>query len=205
MENTNIIPFGKYKGQPLEAIQEDKQYLDWLMAQDWFRSRYPQLQQVIINNFCEPSETPEHNEIQGRFLENSFVQRFLKCVLPETLSVYDVDCSKSLLIPKKDIEEDFCYEVKFEVKGIDVIITEIDLFHKGSMWYYTTRLSDSKCLNIEIKPSLSDDYPAVLRQMKANRSTVLFINSYSGRGISYDNFCKLFLNEGIKVVLSTDI
>lgn len=68
-----IIPFGKYKGQPLEVLQQDKGYCDWLMAQDWLQSRFPELRTLIINNFAEPTETPEHNALQARFLEDAFV------------------------------------------------------------------------------------------------------------------------------------
>jgi len=27
---TNIVPFGKYKGQPVEVLQQDIQYLEWI-------------------------------------------------------------------------------------------------------------------------------------------------------------------------------
>jgi hypothetical protein len=35
-----IIPFGKYKGQPIEALAGDPQYVAWLLQQDWFRVRF---------------------------------------------------------------------------------------------------------------------------------------------------------------------
>ena len=28
-----VIPFGKYRGQPVDALLADKSYLDWLLAQ----------------------------------------------------------------------------------------------------------------------------------------------------------------------------
>lgn len=28
--NTQLVPFGKYKGQPMEVMQMDKKYCDWL-------------------------------------------------------------------------------------------------------------------------------------------------------------------------------
>jgi uncharacterized protein (DUF3820 family) len=46
----HIVPFGKYKGRLLEEILvDDPAYVDWLAEQDWFRSEFPVLQQVIIN------------------------------------------------------------------------------------------------------------------------------------------------------------
>jgi hypothetical protein len=72
MAENSVVPFGKYKGQPVEVIAEDRQYCDWLLAQAWFIQRYPQLHTLVINNFGEPSETPEHNALQIRCLEDRF-------------------------------------------------------------------------------------------------------------------------------------
>ena len=40
---------------------------------------------------------------------------------------------------------------------------------------------------IEIKPNVSDDYPAVLRQMRKNGSEVLFTKGYSGQAQRANN------------------
>jgi hypothetical protein len=77
MAELNIIPFGKYKDQPVDVLKSDKQYLDWLMTQDWFKDRYPQLNTVIINNFKEPSDTPEHNALVANFLDDDFAYKLL--------------------------------------------------------------------------------------------------------------------------------
>jgi len=67
----NIVPFGKYRGRPVEALANDRDYCDWLMAQAWFRERYGGVYTLIVNNFAEPSETPEHNALQARFLNDA--------------------------------------------------------------------------------------------------------------------------------------
>lgn len=81
-QQNKLIPFGKYKGQPLEAMAEDRQYTDWLVAQPWFRERYGNLYAVVINNFCEPSETPDHNALQARFLDDDFRLKFSSVAIP---------------------------------------------------------------------------------------------------------------------------
>jgi hypothetical protein len=53
---SEVVPFGKYKGQPIEVLANDRGYLDWLTAQSWFRERYAGIYTLIINNFGEPSE-----------------------------------------------------------------------------------------------------------------------------------------------------
>jgi uncharacterized protein (DUF3820 family) len=72
-KKTAVIPFGKYKGTPLEVVQStDPKYLDWLSQQDWFREKYANFYQVVINQGNEPSETPEHNALQLKLLDLDF-------------------------------------------------------------------------------------------------------------------------------------
>src|SRR6185437_8793028 len=73
-EKTSLatVSFGKYRGKPVEVLRDDPSYVNWLTNQAWFRERHPTLFQVIVNNFGEPSETPEHNRLQTRFLDRDF-------------------------------------------------------------------------------------------------------------------------------------
>jgi uncharacterized protein (DUF3820 family) len=76
---SNIVPFGKYKGRLIEEVLvDDPGYLQWLAGQEWFRSKFAVLYQVIINRGAEAEETPEHNALQVRFLEDDFCLRFLR-------------------------------------------------------------------------------------------------------------------------------
>jgi uncharacterized protein (DUF3820 family) len=72
----NLVPFGKYKGQPVERLLEDKDYAEWLMAQDWFKNRFGPLYTVVINHGQEPVDTPEHNALQAKFLDFDFRAAF---------------------------------------------------------------------------------------------------------------------------------
>jgi hypothetical protein len=76
-----IVPFGKYKGQPIDVLAQDRQYCDWIVQQSWFSQRYPALSTLIINNFGEPSETPEHNRLQLRFLDAHFLAQCSRLLL----------------------------------------------------------------------------------------------------------------------------
>src|SRR6516162_5872598 len=79
-----IIPFGKYKGRLLdEVLADDPAYLQWLAGQDWFRAKFNILHQVIINRGAEPEETPDHNAMQVKFLDDDFCVRFLRCYRPD--------------------------------------------------------------------------------------------------------------------------
>lgn len=54
-----MIPFGKHKGKPVEAILDDRKYMDWLLAQSWFKENHLNLYTVVINNGQEPMKTKE--------------------------------------------------------------------------------------------------------------------------------------------------
>src|SRR5262245_17855383 len=80
----NIIPIGKYKGRTVEEILlEDPSYLEWLGGQDWFRTKHVNVYQVIINRGGEPQDTPEHNALQVKFLDEDFRERFIRWLIPE--------------------------------------------------------------------------------------------------------------------------
>lgn len=72
----NVVSFGKYKDQPIDQIAaQDPKYIEWLMQQPWFASKFENLYKVVINNFNTGiSETPEHNAMQVKFLDENFTK-----------------------------------------------------------------------------------------------------------------------------------
>ena len=72
MDIEPIIPFGKYKGQPITTLLKDTNYLEWCKQQEWFK-KFPIVYNICVNqtivNQNENSKTPEHNKIQNLFLE----------------------------------------------------------------------------------------------------------------------------------------
>lgn len=79
-----VVPFGKYKGQPVEILTADTQYAEWLADQPWFRERYATIYQTIINYGQEATASPEHNEMQARFLDNNWCLALGCALLPES-------------------------------------------------------------------------------------------------------------------------
>ncbi len=75
MKKTEVIPFGKYKNQPLEVLSQDPQYMEWLTQQDWFKSRYQNIYTLVVNNFGTPQDTPEHNKLVSLFLNDDFLHK----------------------------------------------------------------------------------------------------------------------------------
>ena len=188
--SSEIVPFGKHKGKPIEALLDDREYLDWLLSQAWFQQRYGNIYQIVINNGQEPSETPEHNAMQVRFLDRDFRLRFAHLTLDE------------VLIELMDVREP-----KFEVEGVDAAFDVYARFKKhfdhGS--YFARSGEAVKTLKVEIKPVVGDDYPAVLRQMRRNRAEYLLIRSYTGVGVTQEQFIQFFESQGITVVFESDV
>ena len=226
-----VVPFGKYRGQPLESLAGDRQYLDWLTAQPWFRDRYPAIYTVVVNNFKPPEDTPEHNALQALFLDPAVCERITvlrrlssskakaKLLIPETEKFIAADApgvfpveTKALELRRARLEladlRSFISDemlgvkltcsVKFEVKGIDVqVLAE---WRGASPTPVATAV-----VKIEVKPTVGDDYPSILRQMKAVGADTLFLIEYVGSGVTEAQFRAIFANERIKVVFRREI
>lgn len=80
MDIEPIIPFGKYKGQPITTLLADTNYLEWCKQQEWFK-KFPIVYNICVNqtivNQNENSKTPEHNKIQNLFLEKENQNRLI--------------------------------------------------------------------------------------------------------------------------------
>ena len=248
-----IVPFGKYKGRLIEELLvDDPNYLEWLSGQDWFRAKYINLHQVIINRGAEPEETPEHNALQVLFLEDEFCRRFLQR-MPDWKEMFSQaiesinERRKWELAAKQEALQNGGYrsgsddwyrygskfdqakveaEVvalsdpgavvqsfsrRFEVKGVDVVLSLMLSYERVSDIFEQVRflISEHRCyerdIRIEIKPVVADDYPAVLRQMKANGSRVLFLERYAGKGATRDQFIKTFATAGRVVIFKDEV
>jgi uncharacterized protein (DUF3820 family) len=85
---------------------------------------------------------------------------------------------------------------QFEEHGIDVTLSI------GGMYIF----------RIEVKPTVSDDFPVVLRQMKVSRTRLdfdrtryLLLENYTGIGATREEFIKTFESSGMRVVFLDEI
>lgn len=248
-----IMPIGKYKGQPLEAVRHDAKYFDWLCQQSWFREKYGDTYQIIINNFQEPTETPEHNKLQAIFLENEFLYKILTCFFKNKSfyntenmvnfvdildkNIGDIDKRKEFvslfnmnIADKKNKVPPEYVKCDFEEYGFDVVITYkfqdhlvkfsfddkwINGWYSEGYWNFYDKLREfskdyeEKRIAFEIKPYLSDDYPAVLRQVKNNTSIkcdkVLIYDKFSAKGVSLEDVKMIFASSGVYVLSFANI
>jgi len=244
-KKTALVPFGKYKGQPIETLLSDQPYLDWLTSQDWFRQRYQNIYAIIINYPGKPAETPDHNRMQVKFLNRGYQLKLAVLLLGTDLfkwnqSHFDQNIgvllenakrkhikthgasdylTKRLKEPLSRLDRLELLTVGspvFEDKGTDVSyqlsygygnfgISGDEEFCAPEFFKALWKCSTSISLRIELKPTVGDDFPAVLRQLKADNSNVLVLQVYSGTGASWDEFVRYFASQGIRVVLAAGI
>jgi len=193
MSESLPVPFGKYKGQPIEVLATDPQYTEWLASQGWVRERFPQLYTVIINNFGETADTPEHNDLQARFLDEVLVIQAGIMAEPRVSEFYHRTFEPSI--------------------GGDVLL-EFSWFKwkkhptkPGGPWD-----GDETWFNVlfELKPSIGDDYPSILRaisripssQIEENHRVrivrcVLF-EAYTGTTVSLEKVKAIFADSGVR-------
>jgi hypothetical protein len=206
----DIIPFGKYRGQPLAALSTDRAYCDWLLTQPWFVQRHPDIHAIVINHFGEPSETPEHNALQLRFLDRAFQCKATSFFAgQERWSRYSGDYQSfdtqlfSLISSPT-----------FEDRGIDVSwqIRAWHISHYISNPYKNTHKiewseSDYSIIGIECKPFVGDDYPAILRFMKnlPMHTHMLVAGHVESQVASLEAMKEFFRLSGIKLVLVEEI
>jgi hypothetical protein len=273
----NEVPFGRYKGRPVEEMLADGAYMAWLEAQPWFRERFGHLRTAKEQDAM--SRTPVHNRLQVLFLDLDYLGAFCKATHADWLA----DCHERMLARisfeigkakvaaqeaqnhadelaramKGEIKRpgpflysesmesqqdaalrravdwaeaakkhtntiaECAYRVAFESKGADVCFfaepqylaltdDHFTAFHsKNFSWSrppkFETITYTQKEFAIEIKPTVADEYPAVLRQMNRNKSTYLFVESYEGEGATEAQFVAMFAASGKQVVFKRDV
>jgi len=82
-----IVPFGKYKDQPLTNLLSDKEYLEWCKKQE-FLKKFPIIYNICVNQTITTnnSKTPEHNKLQNKFLDKENKFKLLNILAKNTIS-----------------------------------------------------------------------------------------------------------------------
>lgn len=205
-----VIAFGKYRGLTVaELLAKDPSYAQWLLGQAWLADRFAELHAALANRGAAQDDTPEHNLIQARFTHRNFRVTFLETVFPDLidndrLSILDWNRKH----PRDQMNPPFdtpATAAQFEVNGIDVLIS-------WSLSYPTPQFdSTAHLVSVEIKPSLGDDYPAVMRQIQRLKPfgrfgpQCLLIDSYAGRTIPYPQLRDMFQANGVRLVTLREI
>lgn len=242
----NLITFGRYKVKPFEILATDKEYTDWLLSQSWFKDRYINLYNVVINNFREPVDTPEHNKIQIKFLKKEYRLKLAYRVNPKlfdnnskkiNLAMHQILASKERnegeyflkALSNPSQKDEFGLYSRQLLKFSKPVFERVDVYF--SLWYGINFYYDNNRFNtgwvqfkqeicssytVEIKPTISDDFPAILRQMKASmpvemsdwqreRFYILLVGKYIGTSATQLVFIEYFETQGYIVVFEYEL
>jgi hypothetical protein len=178
---SGIVPFGKYKGQPVEVLIGDVEYCEWLASQPWFRDRFAAIHQVIINYGQQPTETPEHNEMQAWFLDDAVCRRAALAICPEAFDAAQYPPHQ----PPLERDAEIC-DRRFEEAGWDVAY----------------RMGWENFL-VECKPLLGDDYPAVLRQVLPRQThgwRAVVVRRYQFERVGWEQVREIFRGSLIRLI-----
>lgn len=190
-KNNNLeIPVGKYKGYPIDILSDDDQYREWIISQKWFRDKFPKHYTFIINNFSEPSDTPEHNAMQVKFLDKIYLENFTKY----SFSFFTPDSSFEKYEYKQLKIEDIDFE---PICGGDI---KIVISHDTN---YLIRCN----MIVELKPVIGDDYPSILRSIKRvkyGKKCILF-KRFECEGATLDQVKATFGTCGILLIQESEL
>jgi len=170
-----IVPFGKYKGQPITNLLNDTKTLDWY-KQNGILQKYPIIYNICVNQTITTnnphSKTPEHNRLQNMFLQDENVEILLK-------KVFDINSKSGRIIHDGEIKFEGIFNWDLIVKGYKWFLCDCwdddtkdscycEIYKKYVERYKIPKDEEDLKLDelyCEIKPCLGDDYPAVLRKM----------------------------------------
>lgn len=246
----DLVPFGKYKGEPIEVLSEDAEYTEWLLAQSWFKDRYSGIYTIVINNFKQPEDSPEHNAMHVKFLSDDYVLALLGSIDSKNNEEFEIIDRKfefkgwDAYVELENISSDVIYSRKYELQAYFARLLGLvprqmpPIKEDDEAAYYCPRDIDISALEgsdgfskleavkleldkliktqtykkicLEIKPVVSDDFPAILRQIKGYLNGhsprdvegyfVLLVGEYKGVGATQEQFVAFMENEGITVI-----
>nr|QBK85531.1 MAG: hypothetical protein LCMAC101_01180 [Marseillevirus LCMAC101] len=165
--HNRVVGFGKHKMLTFQQLATDqKKYINWLFSQTWFNSRYPELYEYLelvglgpekthtlhlkedVDDITQLCGVQTHNQLQARFTNNEQLLELVKKVLGHDKHEYNI---RSVTF------EHWCGA------DIEVLVTQITPI-PGMLMNSSTVVNHT--LLFELKPSVSDDYPDVLRQIR---------------------------------------
>lgn len=207
-----VVSFGKYKGLTVpELLDRDPAYADWLMGQGWVAAKFAELHAAIAAKGSVSEDTPEHNALQAKFLDPLFRVACVRAArLPRIQSMW-----------KEEREYEERSEAKrgnnpprqiyistiavFERAGVDVTIDWA--FGYGTFYFgsYAATLSETAKINIELKPSIGDDYPSVMRQMQRLNCRICLIERYTGASVPESDVRQMFKLSGYALIDLADV
>lgn len=165
-----IVGFGKHAELTFKTLAETQRgYVQWLFRQGWFHSKYPELYEYLdnaglrpdmsVSTFIRSNPTPiDHNSFQARFTDDNELLRVVQAILFGTEYIYNITNVTFEHICNSDIV-------------IDVTCNSRNPGWFSKMYHFT--------LLLELKPTVSNEYPEILRQLRSQRRSYEYFTTTS--------------------------
>ncbi len=154
----DVVGFGRYRGQSIEALAADRRYCEWLLMQPWFTKHHKKTHRLLMQMGIRVEETPEHNKMQARFLDQDLCEQLARWLVMNS--------------SMERVHHEWFIE--FEECNWDLYLTV------GASSEEEWNINGQSVTGlIELKPIIGDDYPVILRNIK-KRGTRLFDRTFSG-------------------------
>lgn len=177
-----IVPFGKYKGKHINSLLADKAYLQWCKTNNIItEQKYPHIYNTI---YCvnvlpnkEDTPTPEHNDMQNKFLNKSFQVCLLKHLYHQQLR----SIAKSFT---PEIEQNYgTYNDTIDDRLLDCV--QSVTFEEKFNWDVVINVSKTLNFKSVHYKSFVNKISEVVQKLKSN---------YDQNNISYKSLCDLILS-----------
>lgn len=215
-----VVPFGKYKGDDITELLKDRSYVEWARLQAWLPQRYPTIYNIIVGGVPakgkgKKQDSPEHNAMQVRFLDPAVCERLGRRYVSDEqrLRTYVRDGDDPLggLTHRVSIEK-----LKYEHRLWDVVF-DVRAFLEDAGGCHFGALSMAH-VYVELKPSISDDFFAVLRQVTNRRDQqnardghsdidriVVVTDKVHPSNVTVDDVKAAFRTQKVDLVLSSEL
>ena len=133
-KDKNLVPFGKYEGQPLEVLLADKSYCAWLVGQASIREQHPELCDLAFKEHGRDLKTPSHSRMQAEYMTKEVSLRLFYLVNPKIFNhdkEYYVHNLNEYFADKMSIVKTVCERMNNRISKIKKMAIEISTISKN--------------------------------------------------------------------------
>ena len=178
-----IVPFGKYKNQPVTSLMADTKYLEWCKTQPELLQKFPFIFNICVNQTIttnnHPSKTPEHNKLQNMFLYENRKQQFINYIYKnysetktKLVKLYNDDefCRYFTKIDINNIKHSIYKDkIEFEAKfNWDILISHYERHYITFFTNENNELDEKTRFKIGYNKNQHDRYKKVIEDYEQN-------------------------------------
>lgn len=116
-----------------------------------------------------------------------------------------LEAAEAALITVKNNDYQCRTRAVFECGGVDVVLHWVHTLFGAEPVGWMVYVEEKSQISIELKPSMGDDFPTVMRQMRRLKCAYLVVGTYNGTTVSEDQLRQMFEANGQKIIFVREI